>query len=61
MEPPAWAGEAPVCEHGVQRRYKTVVKKAGGVSHLFECVAVRYPDPRQCDASWINPPKKGTK
>lgn len=37
------------------------MKKDGGVGHLFECAAVRYPDPGQCEAIWLNPPTKGKK
>lgn len=38
-----------------------MVKKNGEIGHLFECAAVQYPDPGQCAAEWINPPKKGNK
>lgn len=45
-----------MCDHGVKRAYKAQMKKSGQVGHLFECVAVKYPEPGQCPAQWINKP-----
>ncbi|MGW3992187.1 hypothetical protein ACWEF6_01745 [Amycolatopsis sp. NPDC004772] len=61
VEPPEWAGEAPTCDHGQKRKYKSQQKKNGELGHLWECTAAEYPDPAQCDAVWINPPTKGKK
>ena len=47
-----------MCDHGVKRQYKPVMKKDGSMSHVFECVGAAYPDPNQCKAVWINKAKE---
>lgn len=51
---PEWAGEAPSCQHGEPRKFKSILKHDGTISYLWECAAKTYPDPEQCPAEWIN-------
>ena len=53
-KPPAWVTDIPDCEHGVTRRYKSVMKKDGSLGHVLECGKLPYPEPGRCAGIWIN-------